>query len=155
MWRLLPVILLVSCAVGEHKRNATDESQSDGYRIVNILDMPLNLPSKSNSEQPLTKEFQRSDTQGWIRETGTWNISKTVTHTGLRCATYETGIQLGKGTPACSQVEWLTDIEYGTRQTHCNSATLIHSGGGEFADMNGIVEASTCVRVVIRCRGAC
>ncbi len=155
MWRLLPVILLISCAGDRHIGNATDETRPDSYRIVNISELPLKPSTKPNTEQPLTKEFQRRETQGWIRETGVWDINKTVTHTRLRCAIYETGIQLGKGNPGCSQVEWLTDIDYGTRQRHCNSATLIHTGGGEFAGINGIFEALTCVRVVIRCQGVC
>ena len=95
------------------------------------------------------------DTRGEIRTTGAWSISNTVVHTRLRCATYETGIQLGKGDPACSQVQWLTNVQYGTRQTHCNSATLVHTGGGEFSGMAGVIEAATCVRVVTRCMGTC
>ena len=155
MWRLLPIILLVSCAANESSETASGEDRANNYRIVNTRDIPLDLSSKPGTDQPLTKEFHQRDTRGWIRETGTWSISNAVVHTRLRCATYETGIQLGKGNPACSNVKWLTDIDYGTRQTHCNSATLVHAGGGEFADMKGILEASTCVRVVVRCAGPC
>ena len=97
MWRLLPIILLVSCAVNKHEENATHKRRPDDYRIVKILDVPLNMSTKSNTEQPLTKKFQRRETEGWIRETGDWNINNAVTHTRLRCATYETGIQVRKG----------------------------------------------------------
>ena len=155
MWKLLPIILLASCTATDHKEAASDENRPDTHRIVNTLDVPLNLPSKPNTEQPVSREFSQRDTRGWIQRTGAWNISSVVVHTRLRCATYETGIQLGKGSPACSQVEWLTDVDYGTRRTHCNSATLVHTGGGEFADMTDFFDASTCVRVVTRCEGTC
>lgn len=35
------------------------------------------------------------------------------------------------------------------------SAVVVHTGGGEFTNMTDIFEASTCVRVVTRCEGAC
>ena len=151
MWKLLPLILLASCTATDHKETTSDESRRDGRRIVSTLNVPLNLSSKPNTDQPLTREFSR----GWIQQTGAWHISNAVAHTRLRCATYETGIQLGKGNPACSNVEWLTNVNYGTRRTHCNSATLVHTGGGEFANMTDLFEASTCVRVVTRCEGVC
>ena len=155
MWRLLLIILLTSCTTTDHKETASDENSPDGHRIVNVLDIPLNLSSQPSTEQPLAREFSRGETQGWIQQTGAWHISSTVVHTRLRCATYKTGIQLGKGNPACSNVEWLTNVDYGTKRTHCNSATLVHTGGGEFANMTDLFEASTCVRVVIRCGGVC
>jgi len=155
MWRLLPIILLVSCAVNETRETATDGQTPGNYRIVSILDVPLNPPSKPDAEASLAKAFQHGEARGRVEETGTWNITRPVTHNRLRCATYETGIQLGEGNPACSHVRWLTNIEYGTRQTHCNSATRIHTGGGKFADINSTFGALTCVRVVTRCTGPC
>lgn len=155
MWRLLPIILLVSCAANESSETASGEDQANNYRIVNTRDIPLDLSATSGADQPLTKEFQQQDTRGWIRETGAWNISNAVVHTRLRCATYETGIQLGRGNPDCKNIEWQTDIDYGTRQTHCNSATMVHAGGGQFEDIKGILNSATCVRVVVRCTGPC
>ena len=40
-------------------------------------------------------------------------------------------------------------------ETHCNSATLIHTGGGELGATKAMFEASNCVRVVTRCNGPC
>ena len=154
MWRLLPLILLASCTADE-PRDTTTEGRSTGYRIVNIVDVPLNPASRPGGEQVPTRKFQRGDTRGWIRETGAWNIRAAVTHPRLRCATYETGIQLGAGNRACSDVGWLSNVEFGTRQTQCNNATAIHAGGGELAAMRNIFATSTCVRVVTRCEGAC
>jgi len=154
MWKLLPLILLASCAVDEPREPASQSRQA-GYRIVNIVDVPLNPASRPGGEQVPTKDFERGDTLGWIRKTGAWNIRAAVTHPRLRCATYETGIQLGAGNRACSEVRWLTNVEFGTKQTQCNNATAIHAGGGELAGMRDIFGASTCVRVVTRCEGAC
>ncbi len=154
MWRLLPLILLASCAVDEPRETAS-ESRPAGYRIVNIVDVPLNPNPRSGADNGPTKGFQLRDTRGWIRESGAWNIRTAVTHRRLRCATYETGIQLGAGTGACADVRWLTNVDFGTRQTQCNSATVVHAGGGELAAMPDVFGASTCVRVVTRCEGAC
>jgi hypothetical protein len=154
MWKLLPLILLASCAVDEPLETVS-ESRPAGYRIVNIVDVPLNPTSRPGGEQGPAREFQRRDTLGWIRETGAWNIRAAVTHPRLRCATYETGIQLGAGNRACYEVRWLTNVEFGTRQTQCNNATLVHTGGGKLADGRSIFDASTCVRVVTRCVGPC
>lgn len=155
MWKLLPIILLASCTTIDHKDAVSGDNEPGTYRIVSILDVPLKLSSKPHTEQAVSKVFSQRETRGRILQTGAWNISSVVVHTRLRCGTYETGVQLGKGNPACSDVEWLTDIDYGTRRTHCNSAALVHTGGGEFANMTDLFEASTCVRVITRCEGAC
>jgi len=97
MWRSLPFILLASCAVDEPREPASQSRQA-GYRIVNIVDVPLNPSPRSDAE---------------------------------------------------------TNVEFGTRQPQCNNATAIHAGGGELAGMRDIFGASTCVRVVTRCEGAC
>lgn len=153
MWKLLPVLFLVSCAAQEPDDTVPEARGSESPRIVGTLDLPLS--PNAGAQQPATKEFQRRDTRGWIRETGTWRISAAVAHTRLRCATYETGIQLGQGNADCSDVQWLTAVQFGSRQTHCNSAMLIHTGGGELAATKGTFDVSNCVRVVIRCNGAC
>ena len=153
MWRLLPALLLVSCAAQEPDDSASEAWSADSPRIVGTLDLPLTLAP--GVRQPSTKEFQRSDTEGRVSESGTWSIRAAVAHTRLRCATYETGIQLGQGNADCSDVRWLSTVQFGTRQTHCNSATLIHTGGGEIAAPKDVFEASNCVRVVTQCNGAC
>jgi hypothetical protein len=154
MWRILPLILLVSCAASEPPGGASEDRPA-GYRIVSIVDVPLNQPSRSNGQQAPVREFQRGDTLGSIRETGAWSIRVAVTHSRLRCATYETGIQFGAGEPDCSGVQWMTNVEFGTRRTQCNNATAVHTGGGEFPATGNLFGSSTCVRVVTTCVGAC
>ena len=155
MWRLLTALLLVSCAAQEPNRSDPEARGPDGARTVGTLDLPLIAVSSQGTRQPGAKEFQARDTRGRINESGVWSISTPVTHTRLRCATYETGIQLGRGNADCSDVRLLPPVQFGTRQTQCNGATVIHTGGGELAEPLDTIEAFNCVRVVTRCSGAC
>jgi hypothetical protein len=155
MWRLLPALLLVSCAAQERDDSVADGRSPDSARIVATLDLPLTPVPTPGVQQPADKEFQGRDTRGRVSQSGTWSIRKVVGHTRLRCATYETGIQLGRGNPDCSDVRWLSAVQFGTRRTHCNSAPLIHVGGGELGATKDIFDLANCVRVVTRCEGAC
>ncbi len=156
LWRLLPLALLASCAANEPGNNVADDG-GGGQSIRVIGDFELKRASTSGFNDPPadTKVFQWGDSSGRIQNTGSWHITSTVHHTRLLCATYEVGIQLGQGNSACSQVGWLTDVKYGTRRTQCNSATLIHTGGGEIDQMGRIFDNATCARVVVRCEGVC
>lgn len=156
MWRLLPALLLVSCTTQQSQEIASDtQSPDDSSRIVGTLDLPLSPTGHSGTGQPAPRAFRGRDIQGQVYESGAWTIRTAVTHTRLRCATYETGIQLGKGNPDCSVVQWLSDAQFGTREMHCNSATRIHTGGGELDAPIDTLEAANCVRVVTRCFGPC
>jgi hypothetical protein len=155
MWRLLPVLLLASCAAQEPNDRVGEAPSPDGSRIVATLDLPLTPITSAGAGQPATRAFQGRDVQGEVSASGTWSIRAAVTHTRLRCATYETGIQLGQGNADCSNVRWLTEVQLGTRQTHCNSATRIHAGGGELPLAKDMFGLANCVRVVTRCTGPC
>ena len=155
MWRLLPAVLLVPCAAQAPGNSVGGARSSDGSRIIGTIDLPLTPTSRPGAKQPAAKEFQGRDTQGHVDESDAWSIRKAVAHTRLRCATYETGIQLGQRNADCSEARWLSALQLGTRQTHCNGATLIHAGGGELRLTKDTFQASNCVRVVTRCSGAC
>ena len=155
MWKLLPLCLLVSCAVYDQQPQSSVENQPGQGRIVRQVDLPVASSGQTVSGQPSKMTFQRQGIQGWVDDTGAWHISSEVQHSRLRCATYETGIQLGRGNPACSEVEWLTGIEYATRMLHCNSAARVHTGDGDFSSVAHRLEEVTCVRFVVRCEGAC
>ena len=88
----------------------------------------------------------------WLDENGNWHLRSEISHGRIRCASYEVGVQLGKGVPACNNFQWLTRVDWLPRVRHCNSATRIHTGGGNFADIKA-VEAASCARVVVRCEG--
>ncbi len=155
MWRLLPVFLLVSCAADDVKQPAHGEHQPDQGRIVRLVELPVVSSTQSVDGQPSRRTFEKQGIKGWLDETGVWHIEAEVHHGRLRCGTYETGIQLGRGNPACSDVEWLTGVESVTRQRHCNSATRLHRGGGRFSEAASRFEEVSCVRLVVRCEGTC
>lgn len=122
---------------------------------VKKYDLALQSSIQFNKNQPMKKSFQGGEVEGWLQDKGDWYIKGTVKHNRLRCATYQLGVQLGKGSPACINIEWLTDVEYGTLKQHCNSASLEHVGGGELPMLANVLKDATCVRVVVRCSGTC
>jgi len=122
---------------------------------VKIYDIKLNQETQFNAKQPLKKTFKDFNAKGWLSENGEWHIKGIVTHNRLRCATYQLGIQLGKGNPACLNIAWLTDVQYGTTRQHCNSSPLEHVGGGNITALTNILKDATCARVVVRCTGTC
>ena len=161
MRKLPPVFLLVvccllaSCAANDQQQAASGENQPAQGRVIRQIDMPLVSSAQTISGQPSRSTFQKQGIQGWLDETGAWHISGEVDHSRLRCATYEMGLQLGRGNPGCSNVEWLTDVEYATRLRHCNSAKRLHVGDGRFSGMANRLEEVSCVRVAVRCEGTC
>lgn len=148
MWRLLPVLLLVSCATD-------DQNQTDRGRIVRLIELPLASARESVAGQPSRRTFEKQGIQGWLDETGAWQIKAEIHHGRIRCGTYETGIQLGRGNPACSDAEWLTGVQFVHRQLQCNSATRLHRGSGRFSEAASRLAEVSCVRLVVRCEGAC
>ena len=123
--------------------------------VTSNTKLPLTVSFQSNKNQPIKKSFQSNEVEGWLQANGDWDIKGTVTHTRLRCATYQLGVQLGKGNPACLNVEWLTEVQYGTLQQQCNSAPVQHVGGGSMPELKSLLEQATCVQVVVKCAGTC
>ena len=155
MWRLLPVCLLVACAANDPQPYARDGTQPARERIVRQIVAPLTPSTAAIPGQPSRSSFQRQGMRGWLDNAGAWHIRGEIQHARLRCATYETGIQLGRGDRACSSPEWLTDVEYTTSLRHCNQATRLHEGGGTFSATQNRLDEVNCVRVLVRCAGAC
>lgn len=155
MQKLLLVCLLFSCAVNAEQQTATGESHYNPVNVVRQIELPVESSAQTVNGQPSKKTFQGQGMQGWLDNTGAWHIRGEVHHSRLRCGNYETGIQLGRGNPVCADVEWLTNVEYVTSLRHCNSATRLHTGGGEFSAAANPLDEVTCVRVVVRCEGTC
>ena len=155
MWKLLPVCLLAACSMHEQQPGTGDNSGSEPGRIVSQVDLVATPAEQGDADQPPRVSFQQQGIRGWLDRTGAWHIRREVAHNRLRCATYETGIRAGTGNPGCSDVEWLSDVGYATRMRHCNSATRLHEGDGRFDSSGDRLEGVTCVRVVVRCQGAC
>ena len=152
---LLPLALLLSCALNDQQQPAAGGDQPQQFRIVRQVELPLTSSAEIMNHQPARKIFQRQGIQGWLDEAGAWRMEVEVHHGRLRCATYETGIRFGRGSPACDTVEWLDDIEYASRVRQCNSASRLHTAGGEFSATAGRVDSLSCVRVLVRCAGTC
>ena len=147
---LLPLIfaLLAACT-------APTEQPEDSYRVVNRVDIELRPVQAMAEDQSFQRSFDQRDIEGSFTESGTWSIKGVVEHNRLRCGTYEMGLQIGSGAPACTAVKWLNDIQYRTRERQCNSASLLHSGGGDMALSREQLAGATCVRIVTRCSGTC
>jgi hypothetical protein len=130
-------------------------AEQKASNIVKSIDIQLIEKTRFNKNEPIKKVFKDFEYEGWLNSEGDWNIKGKVTHNRLRCAHYELGIQLGKGAPACLNVEWLAEIYYGTRKEQCNSVAMNHSGGGEIELLTTDLKDITCVKVVTKCTGTC
>lgn len=132
---------------------APGDSQSDSMNRVTAPARPSAIWTPEG--KPEQMEFNFGAITGWIRNKGGWHIEGMVLHNGLRCGTYELGMRFGVGNPQCTDVKWLSEIEYGTRMRHCNSATQHHDGGGFLPDLAKDFARISCAERVIRCTGNC
>lgn len=131
------------------------QAEQNASKIVKSIDIRLIEKTHFNKNEPVKKVFKDFEYEGWFNSEGDWNIQGKVTHGRLRCATYELGVQLGKGSPACLNVKWLANTYYGTRKKQCNSVAMNHSGGGEIEMLTSGLKDITCVKVVTKCTGTC
>jgi hypothetical protein len=155
MWRLLPLCLLVGCAALEPNGPSDGNSGAAQTRVVRTSNLPLSTSATTIDGKISHKTFQSSGISGRVDSTGFWELRALVSHGRLRCGVYQVGMQLGSGNRGCSEVRWLTDVEYVTRERHCNSASRIHTGDGRFPDARERFPVLTCVRVVVRCERNC
>lgn len=157
MWRslslCLPLCLVGACVATDPRETTDDEMPVVSASIVRTTDVPLVGGAVEADGQLSNRTFEFSGTSGWLEATGAWQIRSEVLHGRVRCATYEVGMQVGRGDDGCSDVRWVTDVEYVTRERQCNSAARIHSGRGEIPVAQ--FETASCVRVVVRCAGVC
>lgn len=152
--RKIPILIALALTVGCAAEQPTrDETAGDVFRVVQQADVALRPAGASSSRDAAGRVFSAGAIRGTLQDDGTWTLRTEVAHTRLRCATYETGIRLGIGDGSCANARWLTDIERATRQTQCNAATVIHSGGGEIDLPTDAIESANCVRVLVGCTG--
>jgi hypothetical protein len=149
---IFALILIAGCATEDASLTGAAQSKP---RIVRQTDLPLLPAAEPAGTEGGEKAFGAGPTRGWVKASGDWSFTTQVTHSRLRCATYQAGIQLGNGDASCSRVGWLTSPVYGAKRTQCNGATLIHSGGGKIAFPKDPADPPNCVRVIVRCTGAC
>jgi len=86
---------------------------------------------------------------------GDWTVQGRVNHRGLLCGEYSVGVRFGIGRPGCTNVVWLTNVDYVTNQRQCNNARLDHSGGDVQSQLAGSFAEISCAERVIRCSGVC
>ncbi len=154
--RLFILILLLNTASVYAADLSIDLSTNENISgVANNTILPLVADVQTNKAQAIKKSFQGNAVEGWLQQNGDWFIKGTVTHSRLRCATYQLGVQLGKGNPSCLNVEWISEIQYGTMQQQCNSAPVQHTGGGSMPELQNLLEQATCVQVVVKCTGTC
>jgi len=120
---------------------------------VNKTDIRLISETQFNPKDAVRKNFGDGNFSGWVSTDSNWYIKGRVPHSRLRCVTYELGVQLGKGAPACLNVKWVSGVHYGTRKSQCNSSDMLHIGGGEVPEFKTVLREATCVRIVTRCSG--
>jgi hypothetical protein len=75
MWKLLPICLLVSCAVNDQQQPVSGGNQPNQGRIVRQVELPVESSAQTISGQPSKKAFQRQGMRGWLDETGAWQFS--------------------------------------------------------------------------------
>ncbi len=155
MRRLLRLVPLVASTIVLQACVTSPPQEEGSDRIVNRVDVILRPVAGGDDNQPFRRRFEQRNTEGWVGDAGNWSVEALVTHTRLRCSTYEIGIQLGRGNPDCIAVNWLTNAQYGTSERQCNSASMIHAGDGTLPVSREQVVTASCVRVLTRCTGAC
>lgn len=100
-------------------------------------------------------DFGRARGTGWLSNQGDVQMETWVQHRGLLCATYETGIRFGKGSPGCTGVEWLAPVHWLTRKRQCNNALVLHTGNDIDTHMATLYSQVTCAERMLRCEGRC
>ena len=116
--------------------------------------VPVELPAGASMVKiPDTKQFRFNEFTGVLYKDGSWTLQGLFSHSGLLCATYETGARFGIGDAECRDVNWITRMQYVTRRQQCNNAQAEHRGGYheplleyEFLQIN-------CAELSLRCSG--
>lgn len=99
--------------------------------------------------------FRAFDFEGYLLGDGTWRVESKVPHGRLVCATYEVGLRFGVGNPGCTDVKWLSDLRYVTRERQCNQAEVVHAGEQTEPRLGIALPNITCAERVVRCTGGC
>lgn len=101
------------------------------------------------------KDFRLPNGSIWVRNSGEWHVEEQISHPFLLCGTYRVGVHFGIGQPGCTGVQWLSDLEYISSETHCNQATRLHIGNGATEALKAPFGAISCVERTILCTGRC
>jgi hypothetical protein len=116
---------------------------------------PIQTADGKPEKLEFTAPGQPPDTKGWIRHQGGWQLETVVQHSGLLCGTYQVGVRFGIGNPGCTDVQWLSEPQFVTRQKQCNGAAQAHTAGDISSEYTRDFARLTCVERVIKCTGNC
>jgi hypothetical protein len=105
--------------------------------------------------KPTRKDFRLGDGAIWVRNGGEWRVEAQVSHPFLLCGTYRVGVHFGIRNPGCTNVQWLTDLDYVTGEIHCNQATRLHVGGDTTEGLRQRFAEISCTERTIKCTGRC
>jgi hypothetical protein len=135
--------LFPGLVVGEDKVSTmTDMARSSGLML------------EAGKPDRLNFNFDNQVT-AWLLPNGEWHVQGYVSHLGLLCGTYQVGLRFGAGNPGCSEVEWLTEPSYVTRELQCNNGRVIHSGGDQQPVLAEKYTRISCAERLILCSGNC
>jgi len=105
--------------------------------------------------KPAQLVFDFGGSKASLGPKGDWTVEGRVNHRGFFCAEYSLGVRFGIGKPGCSNVAWLTSVDYVTSLRQCNSASLDHSGGDVQPELAESFARISCAERVVRCNGVC
>jgi hypothetical protein len=147
---LLIAVAVAGCA-GSGADSSNGDGQSDAVQVVGEAVMRLESAAPGDG----VRTFGDRLTRGQVDAIGAWTLRSEITHRRLRCATYEAGLQVGRGDQGCTRVDWLGTPVFGSPMTQCNGATRIHSRTGNLGLGAQATADANCVRVLTLCTGPC
>ena len=100
-------------------------------------------------------EFKFDNGTAWLRQNGTFKVDAEIKHGSLLCGTYEVGVRFGIGSPACTNVSWLSETQFATKRKQCNHAWMAHQGSGTDPELVSDFDQITCGQLVVKCTGKC
>lgn len=132
-------------------------AQDDDPRDRRRMSPAVPSASFTGDGRPDRKDFDfgRSVGRAWLAAGGELKIDSWVQHSGLLCATYETGIRFGRGEHGCTGVQWLAPTHWLTRVRQCNNALMQHTGADTDDHMASVFDQVTCAERLLRCEGNC
>ena len=155
--RVLPALIVLGVCVsinGLVTENARADSDAEPvikkYSAVARKSMDF---KEGNVVQKV--DFRFDGATAWLRQNGDFGVDAEIKHQWLLCGTYEVGIRFGIGSPACTNVSWVTDPRYVSRRKQCNNAWMVHTGNGNDAEIPGDFPQITCAQLLIKCTGKC
>jgi len=142
------VLLLAGCAPAAQR---SSEKPAATPQDIRQADRPL-MPATDGSAAGI---FDVGFARGALDSDGDWRVRGEITHSRLRCGRYQLGVRFGAGDASCANVDWRTELLTSPERRQCNSATLVHTGGGTLDLSTDTIASLNCARVVVRCTGAC